>query len=142
VAGYIPEIPCQWLQCSQVCQLSLRNFRPDDASVYFFWSYHSAAKGVFDFETAGKNLQRLFDYAREAGIWIIARPGPYCNAETNAGGFALWGSDGSMGSLRTSDATYHNAWLPWITNIGEILAANEITKGGVGSGLPIIFSKT
>jgi hypothetical protein len=54
-----------------------------------------------------------------------------CNAEANGGGLALWGSDGSLGVLRTSDATYHAAWLPWITNIGQILASNEITKGGV-----------
>ena len=102
-------------------------------SVYFFWSYHSAQKDVYDFHTSGKNVQRLFDYAKEAGIWIIARAGPYCNAETNAGGLALWGSDGSLGTLRTSDETYHQAWLPWVTNVGQIIAANEITKGGVYS---------
>jgi beta-galactosidase GanA len=47
--------------------------------LYFFWSYHSAEEGVYDFETSGKNLQRLFDAAQEAGLYIIARPGPYCN---------------------------------------------------------------
>ncbi|KAG9232521.1 putative beta-galactosidase C [Amylocarpus encephaloides] len=99
-------------------------------SVYFFWSYHSASKDHFDFETTGKSLQRLFDYAKEAGLWVIARAGPYCNAETNGGGLALWGSDGSLGNLRTSDATYHQAWLPFITKIGQIIANNEITKGG------------
>lgn len=52
---------------------------PDASSVYFFWSYHSPSKGVYDFETSGKNIQRLFDYAKEAGLWVIARAGPYCN---------------------------------------------------------------
>lgn len=88
---------------------------------------------MYDFETAGKNLDKLFEYAKEAGLWVIARAGPYDNAETNAGGFALWGSDGSIGKLRTSDETFHQAWLPWVTKIGEIIAANEITKGGVSS---------
>ena len=32
---------------------------------------------------------------------IIARPGPYANAETNAGGLALWTSDGSAGTIDT-----------------------------------------
>ncbi|KAK0124585.1 hypothetical protein ONS95_009534 [Cadophora gregata] len=105
-------------------------------SVYFFWSYHSPSKGVYDFETSGKNVQKLFDYAKEAGLWVIARAGPYCNAETNGGGLALWGSDGSLGNLRTGDATYHDAWLPWITQIGEIIARNEITKGG-----PVILNQ-
>ncbi|TVY59690.1 putative beta-galactosidase C, partial [Lachnellula suecica] len=99
-------------------------------SVYFFWSYHSPSPGVYDFETSGKNIQRLFDYAKEVGLWVIARPGPYCNAETNGGGLALWGSDGSMGTLRTSDETYHQAWEPWVAKIGAIIAANEISNGG------------
>lgn len=64
-------------------------------------------------------------------MWIIARPGPYINAETNAGGLALYGSDGSFGTLRTSDETYYQAWLPWVNNVGKIIAANEIAKGGV-----------
>lgn len=51
-------------------------------SVYFFWSYHSASKGEFDFDTSGKNVQKLFDYAKEAGLYVVARAGPYCNAET------------------------------------------------------------
>lgn len=105
-------------------------------SIYFFWSYHSASEGVYDFETSGKNLQALFDYAKEAGLWIIARAGPYCNAESNAGGLALWGSDGSFGNIRTSDETYYNAWLPWVQKIGAIIAANSITEGG-----PVILNQ-
>lgn len=104
---------------------------PTKNSIYFFWSYHSASKDVFDFETSGKNVQRVLDYAKDAGLYVIARAGPYCNAETNGGGLALWGSDGSLGNLRTSDATYYQAWLPFITKIGNIIAANEITQGGV-----------
>jgi hypothetical protein len=76
-------------------------------------------------------VQKVLDYAKEAGLWVIARAGPYCNAETNGGGLALWGSDGSMGSLRTSQATYYASWQPWVAKIGAILAKNEITKGGV-----------
>lgn len=106
-------------------------------SIYLFWSYHSPSKGVYDFETTGKNVQRLFDYAKEAGLWVIARAGPYCNAETNAGGLALWGSDGSMGNLRTSDEVYHQAWIPWVEKIGAIIAANEVSKGGVS--FPFLF---
>jgi len=85
---------------------------------------------VYDFQTSGKNLQLLLDYAKQAGLWVIARPGPYCNAETNGGGFALYLGDGSGGALRSSNEVYHQAWLPWITNVNQILARNEIDKGG------------
>jgi hypothetical protein len=73
----------------------------------------------------------MLNYAREAGLYVIARAGPYCNAETNGGGYALWGSDRSLGILRTSDETYQQAWLPWVAKIGQILAANQVTNGGV-----------
>ena len=45
-------------------------------------------------------------------------------------------SDGSGGQLRTSNATYYQAWLPWITNIGKIIAANSINNGG-----PVILNQ-
>ncbi|KAK5127287.1 hypothetical protein LTR08_004450 [Meristemomyces frigidus] len=99
-------------------------------SVYFFWSFHSPRKGVFDFSTPARDVQNLLDIAKEVGLYVIARPGPYSNAETNGGGFPLWGSDGSIGKLRTSDETYHQAWLPWITEIDTILAKNQVTQGG------------
>ena len=85
---------------------------------------------MFDFENSGKNVQKVLDYAKQAGIYVIARPGPYCNAETNAGGFALWTSDGSGGKYRTSDEPYHQAWLPWMNEINAILKRNQITEGG------------
>ncbi|CAI0652527.1 unnamed protein product, partial [Colletotrichum noveboracense] len=105
-------------------------------SIYFFWSYHSASEGVFDFETAGKNIQRLFDDCKAAGLYVIARAGPYCNAETNGGGLALWGSDGRFGKIRTSDENYYKGWLPFITEVGKIIAANQITNGG-----PVILNQ-
>ena len=74
--------------------------------------------------------------AKEAGLYVIARPGPYCNAETNAGAFALWTSDGSGGSYRTSNETYHQAWLPWVQEIGAILKQNQVTEGG-----PVILTQ-
>jgi hypothetical protein len=45
-----------------------------------------------------------------------------------------------MGKLRTSDETYYQAWLPWVTKVGQIIAANEITKGGVKN--TTIFGET
>ncbi|KAF2233323.1 glycoside hydrolase family 35 protein [Viridothelium virens] len=105
-------------------------------TVYFFWSYHSASRDVFDFTTSGKDIQRLFDMAKEVGMYVIARPGPYINGEANAGGFALWTSDGSGGKLRTSNDTYYQAWLPWVQEIGNILAKNQITEGG-----PVILNQ-
>jgi hypothetical protein len=125
----VPEL---WLDVFQKFKANGMN----TVSIYFFWSYHSASKGVYDFTTPGKDIQRLFDMAKEAGLYVIARPGPYCNAETNAGGFALWTSDGSGGKYRTSDEMYRQAWSAWVAGVGSIIAKNQITNGG-----PVILTQ-
>ncbi|KAH9869034.1 hypothetical protein J1614_008111 [Plenodomus biglobosus] len=125
----VPEL---WLDVFQKFKANGMNA----VSIYFFWSYHSASKGEYDFTTPGKDIQRLFDMAKEAGLYVIARPGPYNNAETNGGGFALWTSDGSGGKYRTSDETYRQAWSEWIAGVGAIIAKNQITNGG-----PVILAQ-
>ncbi|KAF1951789.1 hypothetical protein CC80DRAFT_597237 [Byssothecium circinans] len=125
----VPEL---WLDVFQKFKANGMNA----VSIYFFWSYHSASKGKYDFTTPGKDIQRLFYAAKEAGLYVIARPGPYCNAETNGGGFALWTSDGSGGKYRTSDATYQQVWSEWIAEVGAIISKNQITNGG-----PVILAQ-
>jgi len=74
---------------------------------------------------------RLFDYAKQAGIWIIIRSGPYINAETTAGGIALWCTAGGCGVPRTHDEAYHQAWLPFVTKVGQVFARNSVVEGGM-----------
>ncbi|OCK76543.1 glycoside hydrolase family 35 protein [Lepidopterella palustris CBS 459.81] len=50
-------------------------------------------------------LHRVLGTAKQAGLYAIARPGPYYNAETNAERYTLLTSDGSSGNYRTSDET-------------------------------------
>ena len=45
-------------------------------SIYFHWALTNPKKGVIDF-TGINDIQPLFDYAKDAGLWVIARPGPY-----------------------------------------------------------------
>ncbi|PSN60780.1 hypothetical protein BS50DRAFT_578950 [Corynespora cassiicola Philippines] len=126
----VPEL---WLDVFQKFKANGMNA----VSIYFFWSYHSASQGQYDFTTPARDLQRLFDAAKEAGLYVIARPGPYCNAETNGGGFALWTSgNGIGGRYRTSDETYRKAWSEWIKEVGTIIAENQITNGG-----PVILAQ-
>jgi hypothetical protein len=57
--------------------------------VYYPWSYHSSAPGEYDF--AGfRDVERLHDLIEEAGLWLIARPGPYICAELDFGGLPAW----------------------------------------------------
>lgn len=57
--------------------------------LYFNWNYHSPAEGEYDF-TGIKDVRKVLDAASEVGLFVIARPGPFINAEVNAGGLPFW----------------------------------------------------
>ena len=80
------------------------------------------AEGVFD-------LDPFFDAASEAGIYLLARPGPYINAEVSGGGFPGWLAR-VKAILRTNETGYETATNNYVANIGAIIANAQITNGG------------
>ena len=81
---------------------------------------HFASEGVFSFDT-------FFEAASEAGIYLLARPGPYINAEVSGGGFPGW-LQRTKAVLRTPD--YLNYTENYVKNIAAIIAKAQITNGG------------
>lgn len=57
--------------------------------IYFYWNYHSKRDGEYDFG-GNKDIRKILQAAKEVGLYVIARPGPFINAEVNAGGFPFW----------------------------------------------------
>ena len=57
--------------------------------LYFNWNYHSIKKGEYDFSGI-KDVRKVLKAAKDAGLYVIARPGPFINAEVNAGGLPFW----------------------------------------------------
>ena len=96
-------------------------------SLYFDWGYHSPAPGVYDF-TGVRDVDKLLDMADQLGIYVIARPGPYINAEVDGGGFPGWLST-KAGSTRTGDPEYLKYSDEWQAQIDAILARHQITNG-------------
>lgn len=97
---------------------------------YANWAYHAPNNQTVDFSTGAHDIRPLFKLAKELGLYIIVRPGPYINAETNAGGFPLWLTTGDYGSLRNNDTRYTNAWTPYYSQMAEITSGNQVTDGG------------
>ena len=70
--------------------------------IYFNWNYHSSSEGEYDFGSRSgilarqqefadiKNVRKILELAQEIGLFVIARPGPFINAEINAGGLPFW----------------------------------------------------
>jgi beta-galactosidase len=95
--------------------------------IYFDWGYHSPRRGVYDFSGI-RDVDRLLDMARDAGLYVIARPGPYINAETDAGGFPGWLVT-TAGKPRSTAPEYTAAYREWMTEIDRILARHQVTDG-------------
>ncbi|KAF2708494.1 glycoside hydrolase family 35 protein [Pleomassaria siparia CBS 279.74] len=97
---------------------------------YGNWGYHSANNHTLDFTTGGHDFTLLFEIAKRVGLYIIVRPGPYVNAEANAGGFPLWLTTGAYGKLRDDDPRYTAAWKPYFGNYSAITSKHLVTSGG------------
>jgi len=97
------------------------------ASIYFSWGYHSAREGEYDFSGI-RDMDRVLDAARDAGVYVIARPGPYINAEVDSGGFPLWLTTKKLRN-RSGDPEYLRYADEWLTQIDRILARHQWVDG-------------
>jgi beta-galactosidase GanA len=97
-------------------------------TVYFDWDYNSASPGAYDF-TGVRDYNEFLNMAQQAGLYVIARPGPYINAETDGGGIPSWVLS-STSDYRIDKQPYLSAALQWLSEIDAIIAPHQITKGG------------
>ncbi|XXH04540.1 hypothetical protein Hte_010957 [Hypoxylon texense] len=117
-------VPSLWIDVLQ----KIKALGFNCVSIYIDWALlegkpgEFTAEGVFD-------LKPFFDAATKAGIYIIARPGPYINAEVSGGGFPGW-LQRVRGGLRTGAPDYLNATDNYMSNICKIIADAQITNGG------------
>jgi beta-galactosidase GanA len=100
----------------------------DAVTVYFNWDYTSPSPGVYDF-TGVRDMNEFLNTAQQVGLYVIARPGPYINAETDGGGIPSWVLTSPNG-YRSDTEPYLSAALQWYSEIDSIIAPHQITKGG------------
>ncbi|KAJ6094034.1 hypothetical protein N7467_002879 [Penicillium canescens] len=97
-------------------------------SFYVDWNLLEGKPGQYSAEGIFA-LEPFFDAAKEAGIYLLARPGPYINAEASGGGFPGW-LQRVNGTLRTSDEAYLKSTDNYIANVAATIAKGQITEGG------------
>ena len=97
-------------------------------SFYVDWALLEGTPGTFRADGTF-DLGPFFDAASETGIYLIARPGPYINAEVSGGGFPGY-LQRIFGVLRTNDSSFLDATNLYMSEIGRIIADAQITNGG------------
>ncbi|KAF8078179.1 glycoside hydrolase family 35 protein [Lyophyllum atratum] len=117
----LPGNPALWADIFQKVKSNGFN----TVSFYVNWALHFPTPMT----DGGQDIQRFIDEAEKAGLWLIARPGPYINGETTGGGFPGWVGN-IAGSLRTNNPSYQQAWTPYMTAVSKIISKNQITNGG------------
>jgi Glycosyl hydrolases family 35/Beta-galactosidase, domain 2 len=95
--------------------------------IYLDWGYHSPAPGVYDFDGV-RNMDTFLDAATDAGLYVIVRPGPYINAETDSGGFPGWLTT-IKGRARSTASDYLADAMEWFSHIDPIIARHQLTNG-------------
>ncbi|KAI1264071.1 putative beta-galactosidase [Xylariaceae sp. FL1019] len=100
----------------------------DGASFYVDWALLEGAPGQFSAEGVFA-WEPFFEAAAEAGVYLIARPGPYINAEVSGGGFPGWLSR-EPAILRTNETGYLDATKNYVAHMGKLIAGAQITNGG------------
>ncbi|WP_206068818.1 beta-galactosidase [Nonomuraea composti] len=120
------RLPSQELWRAVMEKLKAAGFNA--VSLSFSWAYHSPAPGTYDF-TGVRDVDRLLRTAHEAGLYVIARPGSYINAESTGGGFPAWLKT-VPGRARSFEPGYREAYREWLHRINPIIARPQLPRGG------------
>ncbi|KAK7221447.1 hypothetical protein V2G26_009450 [Clonostachys chloroleuca] len=104
-------------------------------SFYLMWGLlegepgHVRTDGIFA-------LQDFFRAASDTGLYLLARPGPYINAEVSGGGFPGWVQRVS-GEIRSNNPNFTEIVKPYLSHVGRLISNAQITNGG-----PVILVQT
>jgi beta-galactosidase len=98
-------------------------------SIYVFWNQHEPREGEFNF-SGDADIAQFVRLAQQEGLWVILRPGPYCCAEWEFGGFPWWLLKQPDLKVRSQDPRFLSAAGIYMKKLGEQLAPLQITHGG------------
>lgn len=117
-------VPTLWLDILQ----KVRSLGYTAVSFYIDWALVEGKQGEIKLDGVFA-LEPFFAAAEQAGIYLIARPGPYINAEVSGGGFPGW-LQRIKGHVRTADKDFLDATDLYVKTVCEVIAKAQITNGG------------
>jgi len=129
VDTFLFSLECPYTRCPRELWrdrfLKARRAGFNTIDTYVFWNYHERQEGSFDFT----ELEEFLQLAKESGLWVIVRPGPYVDAEFERGGFPYW-----IIARRFPVRSMHPESLKtskhWYDHVLPIVRRNQITQGG------------
>lgn len=98
-------------------------------ATYVFWNALEPRPGKWDF-TGNNDLEAFIRTARELGLYVFVRPGPYACAEWDFGGLPAWLLAKPGARVRCLEPDYMRAALAYVQKIAAILKPFQVTRGG------------
>lgn len=98
------------------------------ADVYFPWNYHEREDGSFDFE-GERDVRFFLEEMKAAGIYVIARPGPYICSEWNGGALPARILESGM-PIRCADPAFLAEVQKWYRAVLTEIAPYTYPNGG------------
>jgi beta-galactosidase len=98
-------------------------------TTYAFWNANEPKPGQFDFSGIN-DIAAFVRAAKEEGLQVIVRPGPFICSEWDFGGFPAWLQATPGLRVRTYDARFLAASAAWFKRLGQELAPLQATRGG------------
>jgi len=98
-------------------------------TTYVFWNLHEPEPGRFDFSD-NLDLAAFIRSAREAGLNVVLRPGPYVCAELDFGGFPAWLLRTPGLRVRSMDPRFLAATARYFRRVAQEVAPLLSPRGG------------
>ncbi|HEU5128525.1 MAG TPA: beta-galactosidase [Glycomyces sp.] len=111
----------------RLAQVRATGYRAID--VYLPWNFHETAPGVWDF-TGRRDAGAFLDLAHEAGLAVIARPGPYICSEWDGGALPAWLPLETGLELRQAEPRFLAHVRAWFDRAMPLLAPRQRGRGG------------
>ncbi|GAB3083755.1 beta-galactosidase [Micromonospora schwarzwaldensis] len=97
--------------------------------VYVPWNLHEPEPGQWDF-TGQRDIAHFLDLARDTGLLVLARPGPYICSEWDGGGLPAWLTLTEGLRVRQHEPRYLAEVDRWYGQIMPILERHQYPDGG------------
>ena len=98
-------------------------------TTYVFWNVHEPKPGVYDF-SGDADVAEFIREAKQEGLYVILRPGPYSCAEWEFGGYPAWLLKDPYMKVRSRDPKFLAAARSWLMRLGKEVAPLQIGNGG------------
>ncbi|WP_030043424.1 beta-galactosidase, partial [Streptomyces resistomycificus] len=97
--------------------------------VYLPWNFHETAPGIWSFEHR-RDVAAFLDLARETGLYVIARPGPYICSEWDGGALPAWLGLDPQVRVRQHEPRFLEQVTAWFDQVLPLLARRQYPAGG------------